>query len=93
MPIALRVKDDEVLVRLGGPRALWTLLNRPAFRSGLLQGQFVGTIPTDDASRYPHTVSIAWLLAEGKLRGWIAAVATDIPVSGAVSSYAELTRP
>ena len=93
VPIALRVKDDEVLVRLGGSRALWTLLNRPAFRSGLLQGQFVGTIPTDDARRYPHTLSIAWLLAEDKLRGWIAAVATDIPVSGAVSSYAELTRP
>ena len=57
------------------------------------QGQFVGTIPTDDARRYPHTLTIAWLLGEGKLRGWIAAVATDIPVSGAVSSYAALTRP
>jgi hypothetical protein len=30
--------------------------------------------------------------ADGKLRGWLAAIATNRPVAGAVSSYAELTR-
>ncbi|HVS59088.1 MAG TPA: hypothetical protein VHE82_00195 [Gemmatimonadaceae bacterium] len=48
--------------------------------------------PTDDARRFPQDVSISWWFAGGKLRGWIAAVTTNTPISAALSSYAELTR-
>jgi CubicO group peptidase (beta-lactamase class C family) len=92
VPIALRVKSDEVLVRLGGQGSLWTLLNRPNYNNDVLAGQFVGTVPTADAKRHPHDVNMSLYFADGTLRGFIAAVSTDRPISGAVSSYAELTR-
>ena len=92
LPIALRVKSDEVLVRLGGPQALWTLLNGPRFENSMLEGQFVGTIPTTDAARYPHELALSVLSDGGKLRGFVASIATNRPVAGAVSSYAELAK-
>jgi hypothetical protein len=92
VPLAIRVKSDEVLVRLGDPDALWSLVNRASFQNRLLVGEFLGTIPTTDARRHPHDVGMSLWYADGKLRGWLAAIATNRPVAGAVSSYAELTR-
>ena len=92
VPIALRVKADEVLVRFGGPEALWTLLNRAGYGNQLLGGQFVGTIPTADATRHPHNIGMSLWYGDGELRGWVAAIATNRPIAGAVSSYAELTK-
>ena len=91
-PIALRVKGDEVLVKIGSPQALWTLLNRPRFENSMLEGQFVGTIPTRDAARYPHDLALSLFSDSGKLRGFVASIATNRPVAGAVSSYAELVK-
>ena len=93
LPIAVQVKSDEVLVRLGnGPDALWSLLNRPRYDNQILAGQFVGNVPTEDALRYQHNLVLSLWNADGKLRGFIASVATNRPVGGAVSSYAELTK-
>lgn len=92
IPITLRIKADEVLVRLGGPGSLWTWLNRADYQNQLLTGQFVGTIPTADAMRHPHTIGMSLYFADDSLRGWVAAMATNRPVAGAVSSYAKLTR-
>jgi len=92
LPIALRVKSDEVLVRLGGPQALWTVLNRPRFENSMLEGQFIGTIPTTDAARYPHDLALSLFSDGGKLRGFVASIATNRPVAGADSSYAELVK-
>jgi len=93
IPIAVRVKADEVLVRLGaGNDALWTLLNRPRYDNQMLEGQFVGNVPTEDAMRYQHNLALSLWNADGKLRGFVASVATNRPVGGAVSSYAELTK-
>ena len=93
LPIAVRVKNDEVLVRLGsGQDALWTLLNRPRYENQMLEGQFVGNVPTEDALRYQHNLALSLWNADGKLRGFVASVATNRPVGGAVSSYAELTK-
>jgi hypothetical protein len=92
VPLTIRVKSDEILVRLGDPNALWSLVNRASFQDQLLGGQFLGTIPTADAQRHPHNVGMSLWYADGKLRGWLAAIATNRPVAGAVSSYAELTR-
>ena len=92
IPITIRVRSDEVLVRLGGADALWSLVNDVGFEDQLLGGEFLGTMPTPDAMRHPHELGMSLWYADGKLRGWIAAMATNRPVAGAVSSYAELTR-
>jgi hypothetical protein len=91
-PMTLLVKSNDVLVRLGERDALWTLLNGPTFRDNLLNGRFVGTIPSDEARRFPHTVGVALLRQGNTLRGWAAAMTTDEPVTGAMSSYVELTK-
>jgi len=92
-PIALLVKSDDVHVRLGnGPDVLWTVLNAPTFRNNLLTGQFAGTIPSEEARRFPQNVGVSLLLQGDTLRGWAAAMTTDNPLTGAMSSYAELTR-
>ena len=92
-PIALLVKSDDVHVRLGnGPDVLWTVLNAPTFRNNLLTGQFAGTIPSEEARRFPQNVGVSLLLQGDTLRGWAAAMTTDDPLTGAMSSYAELTR-
>jgi hypothetical protein len=94
IPITLRVKADEVLVRLGaGQDALWSLVNRPRYDKQMLEGVFVGDVPTPDAMRYPHNLALSLFNADGKLRGFVASVATNRPdVGGAVSSYAELMK-
>jgi CubicO group peptidase (beta-lactamase class C family) len=92
-PIALLVKSDDVHVRLGsGDDALWTVLNSPTFKNNLLTGQFAGTIPSEEARRFPQNVGMSLLLQGDTLRGWAAAMTTDKPLTGAMSSYAELTR-
>ncbi|HEX6052467.1 MAG TPA: serine hydrolase domain-containing protein [Gemmatimonadaceae bacterium] len=91
-PMTLLVKSNDVLVRLGEPGALWTLFNTPAYRDSLLNGRFVGTIPSDEARRFPHIVSVSLLRQGNTFRGWAAAITTDDPVTGAMSSYVELTK-
>ena len=91
-PMTLLVKSNDVLVRLGERDALWTLLNGPTFRDNLLNGRFVGTIPSEEARRFPHSVGVALLRQGNTLRGWAAAMTTDEPVTGAMSSYVELTK-
>jgi len=91
-PISLLVKSDDIHVRLGAQGALWTVLNAPTFRDRMLSGQFAGTIPSEEARRFPHNVGVGLLLQGDTLRGWAAAMTTDDPLTGAMSSYAELTR-
>ncbi len=68
------------------------MLNAPTFRDKTLTGQFAGTIPSEEARRFPHTVGVALLMQADSLRGWAAAMTTDDPLTGAMSSYAQLTR-
>jgi len=93
VPLVLMIRPDDVHVRLGsGAGAMWTVLNAPSYRANLLGGRFMGTIPSEEAKRFPHAIGLSLLNDGGKLRGWAAAVTTDDPVTGAMSSYAELTR-
>ena len=93
VPLALMIRPDDVHVRLGtGGNALWTVLNLASYRANLLGGRFAGTIPSAEATRFPHTVGLSLLHQGGTLRGWAAALTTDEPVTGAMSSYAELTK-
>jgi hypothetical protein len=68
------------------------VLNFASYRASLLGGRFAGTIPSEEAKRFPHAIGLSLLHEGGKLRGWAAAMTTDEPVTGAMSSYAELTR-
>lgn len=92
VPIVLRVDSAEARVRLGEGPELWAVLGYASFRHGILQGRFLGAIPTAEARRVPHAVAIAWHLRDGVLRGWAAAEATTPTADYALSSYAELTR-
>jgi hypothetical protein len=68
------------------------LLNRPAYENQLIEGELVGNVPTADAMLYPHNLALSLYNGDGKLRGWIASIAINRPVGGAVSSYVELTK-
>ena len=93
VPFALNVRSDDVHVRLGaGPDALWTVLNQPSFRNQLLGGRFAGTIPSEEQKKFPQTVGISLWMGGGKLQGWAASLTSDEPLTGAMSSYAELTK-
>jgi CubicO group peptidase (beta-lactamase class C family) len=92
LPLVLRVAEGEVRVRLGERPGLWTLLNEPSFRDGVLGGRFVGTIPTRDASQRPHAVVVALRLSGDTLAGWAAAQASTATNDFSLSSYAALGR-
>jgi CubicO group peptidase (beta-lactamase class C family) len=91
-PITFLVKPDDVHVRIGDRSALWTVLNGASFRNDMLGGRFVGTIPSEEARRFPHDIGVSLLPRDGKLQGWAAAMTTDDPPTGAISSYVELTK-
>ncbi|MBM4187514.1 MAG: beta-lactamase family protein [Gemmatimonadetes bacterium] len=91
--------DGDVKVTLGpttpppgAPATLRTLLNGAAWRSGVLTGTFLGTIPTPDASPIDHQIGLELRLVGGKLRGQAAALSTTDPIYFALASYVELTR-
>jgi CubicO group peptidase (beta-lactamase class C family) len=92
LPFALLIKSDDVHVRLGAEGALWTALNNGQWRNNLLNGRLVGKITSEEASRFPQDVGISLWYDGVKLMGWAAALTTDEPVTGAMSSYAELTK-
>ena len=93
LPLVLRVDSSEVRVRLGdGAGALWTLLNNAGYRDGVIGGRFLGTIPTAEARRVPHVISLQLQARNGTMRGWVAASATAETNDYSLSSYAELTR-
>lgn len=92
IPIVMRVDSSEVRVRLGDRDALWTLLNDPSYRDGLLAGRFLGTMPTADARRVAHVIALQLQARNGAMRGWAAASATTPTNDYSLSSYAELAR-
>jgi hypothetical protein len=90
LPFVLRIDSSEVRVQLNG--SLWTLLNDAGYRGGVIGGRFLGTIPTADARRVAHVVTLQLQLRNGTMRGWVAATATAETNDYSLSSYAELTR-
>lgn len=92
-PVPLKMafqQDGDVLVTLGD--RMPALLGGPRWNDGVLSGRFPGTIPTPDASRYPHSVFLQLRLIDGKLKGQASAQTTDEPVYFALTSYVELAR-
>lgn len=92
IPVVLWIGESDVRARLGEQPAFWTLVNEATYQNGLLGGRFLGTIPTDDASRAPHVVAMSLRLHNGTLRGWLAAQVTAQTNNFSLSSYADLTK-
>jgi len=91
IPMALTVQPDgDVHVRLEG--GLEALVNGARWDDDNLTGRFAGTIPTSDASRWPHYVELSLRLRQGALTGMASAVTTSERVYFALSSYVSLTR-
>jgi CubicO group peptidase (beta-lactamase class C family) len=69
-----------------------TSVTNVTFDHGRLAGTFDARIPTDDAARWPHNISIGLLLTGGKLAGEVTANSTADRIYFSLSSYAELTK-
>ena len=93
-PLDLVIRGDDVQVRLGGGDAPWTLLEATRFIDGIqvLWGAFEGAIPSEEARRFPHDILLSLWFDGTRLVGGVTAVTKDEPRTGAMSSYAELTR-
>jgi CubicO group peptidase (beta-lactamase class C family) len=103
LPFELVISQgNDVQVQLGAAPAeeyditrgkqLPALLTFPQYKDGNLTGRFVGRIPTEDAARWPHTISLDLRLVDGKLRGSASAQTGDDPLFYALTSYVELRK-
>jgi len=91
LPIAITFQPDgDVHVKLD--KEMDALLNDVHWEGNALVGRFAGTIPTSDASRWPHEVLLSLRLRNGTMSGMASAVTTTDPVYYALTSYASLTR-
>ena len=91
VPFALVVQNDgDVHAKIEGQ--LESLLNDVEWGENTLIGTFRGSIPTPDASRWPHNVTVSLHLRGSTLNGMASAVTTTDPVYFALSSYASLTK-
>jgi CubicO group peptidase (beta-lactamase class C family) len=94
IPFAMRVKPDDVHVRLGGPGTLTTVLNGARFISGIqvLIGIFDASMPTADTKGRRYYVSIALWFDGERMRGRASAVLKDSFGETSLPAYAELKR-
>ena len=91
MPWTMTIRQDgDVHVHLAAQSE--ALLTDVHWENNELTGKFAGTIPTSDASRWPHEVLLSLRLRNGGLNGFAAAETTTDPVYFALSSYASLTK-
>jgi CubicO group peptidase (beta-lactamase class C family) len=91
MPMRISVRPDgDVFVWLGDePRAV---ANDVTFRDNRLSGRFADQIPTDDAMRWPHTVSMDLQFVDGMLKGQVSAQTSTDVLYYSLASYAELKK-
>jgi CubicO group peptidase (beta-lactamase class C family) len=90
VPIHLVITSDSIDAFIGeGQRSRVSNL---AFTGGRLVGTFAGTMPTDDARRWPHDLALSLLLDDHKLSGAITANSTADRVYFTLSAYAELMK-
>ena len=91
MPLTVNIHPDgDVHVHVEGQ--MEALLNDAKWEGNELTGRFAGTVPTSDASRWPHEILFSLRLRNGALSGMAAAVTTTDPVYFALTSYASLTK-
>jgi len=90
----VRVKPDDVHVRLGGAGSFTTVLNQPRFIAGIrvVTGVFAGFIPTEDTRDRPHFVQLTLWFDGVRLRGHASAILTGGRAQECLPAAVELTR-
>ena len=89
--LAVPADGRAVIARLGSQ--LTALVNYPVIEDSMLRGEFLSTIGTPDAERYPHHVRFALGLEGERLSGFATALAEPGPrVRNALSHWVDLTR-
>ena len=83
-------KDGTVRARVGSQPE--SMLEGVGFVNGALTGRLQATIPTNDAARYPHAISMELTPKAARLTGWAAATDSGPQAHFALSSWVELTR-
>ena len=82
--------DGDIFVWVGDqPRAV---LNELTFADGRLNGRFAGSIPTDDAKRWSHSIWLDLVLGNETLAGQANAITTTAREMWSLGSYAELRK-
>lgn len=88
MPIKMLVqKDGDVHIKLD--EQMETLMNDVSFDDGILSGRFCGKIKTEDASRFPHYISLKIKLRGKRMSGSASARASN---RYALASYINLRK-
>jgi CubicO group peptidase (beta-lactamase class C family) len=91
IPMTLKIQPSgDIHAQLEG--GLEAVLNNVRWQDNNLTGRFAGTIPTSDATRWPHDVLLSVRLRDSTLYGMAAALQVAEPVYYALSSYVALTR-
>ena len=82
--------NGDIFIWVGDqPRAV---LNELAFVDGRLNGRFAGSIPTDDAKRWPHDLRVDLVLGNGTLAGEVNAISSTVREFWSLGSYVELRK-
>jgi len=87
----LRIKIDGAIEASIGDQPGASVTDA-SFSDGRLSGTFAARMPTSDAARWPHILSLGLLLRERKLTGEVTANSRADRIYFSLSSYAELTR-
>jgi CubicO group peptidase (beta-lactamase class C family) len=91
LPMRLNVATDGTIdVSIADQPAV--RVANATFEHGRLSGDVATTIPTEDASRWPHRLSLGLLLYDGKLAGEVTANSTADRTYFTLTSYAELRK-
>jgi len=91
IPMRLRIKIDGAIEASIGDQPGASVTDA-SFSDGRLSGTFAARMPTSDAARWPHILSLGLLLRERKLTGEVTANSRADRIYFSLSSYAELTR-
>jgi len=91
VPMRLQIKTEGSIQAWIGDQPGASVTNA-SFSDGRVSGTFAARIPTGDAGRWPHNVSLGLLLSGDKLAGEVTANSTADRIYFSLSSYAELTR-
>ena len=92
MPLRLSVgANGDVFATVGDqPR---TAVTQAEFRNDRLSGRFTAQVPTDDATRWAHTIALGLQHVDGVLKGQVSAqTSTTEVVYYSLASYAELKK-
>ncbi len=82
--------DADIHIKVGDE--MKTLVNGVRFENGRLSGDSLGTIPTSDAMRFPHQLTLNLTLRGDKLSGSVHALTTGSRFHYYLPSWITMTK-